>query len=70
MCSFIFIIILFLYYTIIHYTTLIYTHIHIHYTQVLDTCLLTDAEMKVYERTAAKKNSEDALRLLYFPNPK
>ena len=33
---------------------------------VLDSCLLTDEEMKVYERISIK--GEDALRDLYFPN--
>ena len=33
---------------------------------VLDSCLLTDEEMKVYERVSVK--GEDALRDLYFPN--
>jgi G3E family GTPase len=32
---------------------------------VLDTCLLTDDEMKLYEKTA--QNGDDALRALYFP---
>jgi len=36
--------------------------------QVLDTCLLTDIEMKAYEK--ASKKGEDALRDLYFPNAK
>lgn len=35
---------------------------------VLDSCLLTDIEMKAYEN--ASKKGEDALRELYFPNPK